>query len=329
VNLKEDLEIFLITYNRKDKLKGTLDRLLSEDSPIKDFNIKILDNTSEDGTQELCEEYCSKYSNLVYLRNKINVGISGNIIKTMELASKKWLWTLCDDDNYDWSNWSEIETALNQDYDIVHTTYSEGFRSEEYPYLINEEAFIPTAIYNTKHITPLTMQNAYAMAYTLLPHHAIGCKVINEKGEIFVPQKRTLLQGSTDKLNFIRMPRKGLFHRFDKFQLLAGYVGAYQLIEDETVRHECCDVLCLGHSFRDSMKWFYYDNKGSLYNFAEIFFGVNSRQKWTLIKLYISLYLKDNTYIYRKIKENSRRKINLFCGLIRFSYKKKEIAGDA
>ena len=141
--IKDDLEIFLITYNRIEKLKYTLKKIL--ESPIKDFDIKILDNFSDDGTKEFCDKFAKQYKNFVYIRNKINLGISGNIIRAMELASKKWLWILCDDDDFDWNNWNEIEQALDSDdYDIVHTTYTEGFRSEEYSYLINEEAFVPT-----------------------------------------------------------------------------------------------------------------------------------------------------------------------------------------
>lgn len=279
MTISNNLEIFLITYNRFERLKYTLNRIL--DGPIKDFDIKILDNASDDDTKEFCEDFVSEHPNFKYIRNGINLGISGNIIRAMELARKKWLWVLCDDDDFDWNNWNEIEQALDSDdYDIVHTTYTEGFRSEEYSYLINEEAFIPTCIYNTKHITPLTMQNAYAMAYTLLPHHAIGCKVINEKGRIFVPQKRCVLQGVDDKLNFIRMPRKGIFHKIDDYQLLAGYVGAYKLIEDEKVRNQCCDVLCLGNNFSGSMDWFLDTNpRQNLYNVFEILLSVDDNRK--------------------------------------------------
>ncbi len=278
MSLTNDLTIFLITYNRLKKLQYTVKRLL--ESPIKDYDIKILDNCSEDGTQEFCEKFVQEHQNFKYIRNKINLGISGNIIRAMELASKKWLWVLCDDDDFDWNNWGEIEEALHQDYDIVHTTYSPNFRSEEYAYLINEEAFIPTCIYNTKHITPLTMQNAYAMAYTLLPHHAIGCKVINEKGKIYVPQNRCVLQGMDDKFNFIRMPRKGMFHRIDDYQILAGYIGAYQLIEDEEIRNQCCNVLCLGSDFIESMNWFLDTNpRQNLYNVFEILLTVSDEKK--------------------------------------------------
>ncbi|HIT93385.1 MAG TPA: glycosyltransferase family 2 protein, partial [Candidatus Stercorousia faecigallinarum] len=176
--LKDELEIIIITYNRKNKLKKTLQTLITENSPIKDFNITILDNASDDGTNELCEAFCKEYTNFKYIRNKYNIGISGNTIRAFELASKKWLWILCDDDKYDWSGWAEIEDALKRDYDIVHTTYTDGVRNETTPYKLNEEIFLPTAIYNTRNIDSTFFQNAYGIAYTLCPSHALNCKII-------------------------------------------------------------------------------------------------------------------------------------------------------
>lgn len=322
MSLKDELDIYLITFNRKEKLQQTLEKLSSVDSPLQKFEINILDNDSIDGTADLCQEYCEKNPDWKYIKNHRNLGISGNIIKAMELASKKWLWVICDDDDFDWDNWNEIENALNSDeYDIVHTTYSEGFRNETYPYLINEEAFIPTAIYNTKHLTPLTMNNAYAMAYTLLPHHAIGCKVINENGKIFVPQKRCVLQGHDDKLNFIRMPQKGLYHRLDNYQLLAGYIQAYALIEDEKMRHDIMNVLCLGYSFRDSMKWLVSSlPRGDLPTFLDVLSLCNDQQRDEMLSAYnqcgnIDLRIKFNSFLQSVLKSNKK---NVYGCLNRF-----------
>ena len=267
--LKDELEIIIITYNRKNKLKKTLQTLITENSPIKDFNITILDNASDDGTNELCEAFCKEYTNFKYIRNKYNIGISGNTIRAFELASKKWLWILCDDDKYDWSGWAEIEDALKRDYDIVHTTYTDGIRNETTPYKLNEEIFLPTAIYNTRNIDSAFFQNAYGVAYTLCPSHALNCKIINQKGKIFVPEKKVVIQT----------------HKLDNFQLLAGYIAAYQLIEDKKIKEECCDVLCMGSSFKDSMRYFLNENNGYLYNIIEILLGTSKKQQKELISL--------------------------------------------
>lgn len=297
--VKDKLQIFLITYNRADCLKKTLEQVLADNSPIKDYDITILDNASMDNTQEVCKNICDYYPNINYIRNKINVGISGNIIKAMELASKEWFWIICDDDEFNWTNWKEIEDAIISDeYDIVHTTYPEGLRTQEYAYLINEEAFLPTSIYRTALIDTNIMQNAYAMTYLLLPHHAIGCKVINKNGKIFVPQIRHVIQGNPHGSDWFRAEREGMFHRLNNYQLLAGYIGAYTLIQDPQKKEKCCSVLCMGSSFYKSMKWFVRSNPGQdLYNVFEILLTVNDKQKGELVKL-----LYTNKYInYEKL----------------------------
>ena len=69
--LQENLFISLVTYNRKDYLKRTLDKLLEDSSPLRNVDITILDNASDDGSSELIDEYCLKYSTLVHIKHNI------------------------------------------------------------------------------------------------------------------------------------------------------------------------------------------------------------------------------------------------------------------
>lgn len=289
MSIKEDLEIILITYNRVENFKNTMAQILANESPIKDLNITILDNDSDDETSDYCQEVVKNNQNIKYIKNACNVGISGNIIKAMEIASKKWLWVLCDDDNYDWSVWPEIENALNQDYDAVLTGYCLGHRSEKYAYQINVMSFLPHVIYRTKHIDKTTIQNAYAISATLLPHHAIGCKVINENGKIYVPEKILVNQGSSDKYYenkdvYIRkMPKKELFYNIQSYNLFWGYIQSYQLIQDPKMRYECCDILCIGNSFESSMhtmfEWGITERQ-----LFDVYNGISKEQKKILLK---------------------------------------------
>lgn len=289
MSLNNELEIIIITYNRKIKLKHTLESLSAENSPIKNFNFIIIDNASNDGTKELCENFCSSHTNFKYIRNKYNIGISGNIIRAFEMASKKWLWILGDDDKYNFKYWAEIESALNKDYDIVHTTFTDGVRNETTPYILNEEVFLSTSIYNTKHITSEVIQNAYGISYTFCPQHALNCAILNQHGKIYVPEHKIVIQTYNDKCNMIRNPKKWIYHKMDNFQLLSAYIAAYQLIEDKKTKEECCDVLCMGSSFKDSMRYFLSENNGYIYNIFEILLGTSKKQQKELIELMCEL----------------------------------------
>ena len=285
MQLKETLEIFLITYNRAENLCRTLEQLLAGKSPVREVSIHVIDNKSPDDTQRVVEKFAAKHANLHYVCNKYNVGLGGNLIKAMELAGKPYFWILCDDDDFNWDAWPEVEKAvLSENYDIVMTTYSAGFRSEEIPYLINEMCFVPSAIYKTAHIDDTVMTNAYAMAHNLFPFHALSTKIINNKGAIFIPQGRVVLQNYGQKSHqAVKKLRPGIYRRLQTFSLLWAMIDAYNLIEDKKLRYACMDVLCLGYSFLWSMctfrQWFPF----SWQNWFDIFYYVSWKQKLWMI----------------------------------------------
>lgn len=57
MNIKNKLQIIIITYNRAEKLNKTLIQLLENDSPVKEYNILILDNNSTDNTSDLVKNF--------------------------------------------------------------------------------------------------------------------------------------------------------------------------------------------------------------------------------------------------------------------------------
>ena len=113
MSIKDKLQIILITYNRAKHVQKTFEQLLKDISPVKFFDILVLDNNSTDNTKEIVEEFQKKYANIKYSKNRYNLGISGNIAKAMEVASKEYVWIIADDDKFDFSNWNEVEYAIN------------------------------------------------------------------------------------------------------------------------------------------------------------------------------------------------------------------------
>ena len=119
MEIKDRVQIFIITYNRYTNLEKTLKSILQQDSPVRGYNITILDNASTDGSSELIDDYCRRFSNLNHVRHKRNIGGNANICRAFELASYPYVWVLCDDDEYDWSHWNEVERAVNEEKDLI------------------------------------------------------------------------------------------------------------------------------------------------------------------------------------------------------------------
>lgn len=184
--LETILELFLITYNRKSHLINTLNSIFSQTSPIARLKITILDNKSTDGSTEIIEEYKKKYSNIIHIVNNRNIGGNANISKCFELANKKYFWILCDDDNYDWSHWSEVkENLLKNEYDaIVVSNYINP--KENIAQLLCQMTFVPSSIYKTENLTDTVMQNAEYQISNLFPHLALTCKLINDNKKILI-----------------------------------------------------------------------------------------------------------------------------------------------
>lgn len=187
----DDLEIFIITYNRYNDLKKTLETITAENSPVRHCDIRILDNNSNDGTAELCRNFADRFSNVTHTKNHRNIGLSGNICRAMELADKKYFWILCDNDKIEFDAWNEVEQAMTDDYDLILA--SRFYFPEKYDcfeaLVLNQLTFLPAGIYKTKFMTDDVMCYAMLDTYTILPHLALGCSIINHTGKIFLPSK--------------------------------------------------------------------------------------------------------------------------------------------
>ena len=187
----DDLEIFIITFNRCDDLKKTLETITAENSPVRHCDIRILDNNSNDGTAELCRSFAARFSNVTHTKNHRNIGLSGNICRAMELADKKYFWILCDNDKIEFDAWNEVEQAMTDDYDLILA--SRFYFPEKYDcfeaLVLNQLTFLPAGIYKTRFMTDDVMCYAMLDTYTILPHLALGCSIINHTGKIFLPSK--------------------------------------------------------------------------------------------------------------------------------------------
>ena len=310
MDLNNKLGIILITYNRKECLKDTFCQIFAENSPIKNCDITILDNRSTDGTSELVEEYSKKYSNVKHIRNKVNIGGNANFAKAAtEVSTKEYTWVLCDNDVYDWSNWYEVEKAIEDGYEAILT----GHCSDTPADIFYTATFVPACIFKTSTISDTVADNIYNTVPVFFPQNAIIANSLNKNLPIYIVEKDIVLSGINPEHDttytrgtereFLPDSRKHMFWS-------VGYFSTLELIKDRKMRYEIIDGTRHYHkSLFDLFKTTMVQNKifhgNYFYNFIRIFRMLNFKQKLKFISafLIINLSFKDYTFYELRSKD--------------------------
>ena len=103
--------ILLISYNHSKFIRKSIESILEQKTDY-DFIIKIFDDASSDGTQEIIKEYANKYPNKIipYLNSK-NIGAQENIWKAYNSVNTKYF-ALLECDDY-WNNPNRLQLQIN------------------------------------------------------------------------------------------------------------------------------------------------------------------------------------------------------------------------
>ena len=137
------VSICLLTYNRADRLRKTLESILNQSFP--DFELIIADDCSTDATEEICLQYARMDKRIKYIRNLANLGMPGNLNAALQTASGKYLANLHDGDIYHKDLIARWEKALDtypsagfvfNAYRVVNDDGSARVYHESYPPLI-------------------------------------------------------------------------------------------------------------------------------------------------------------------------------------------------
>lgn len=97
INYTEPLTIIIPTYNRKSRLKRTLDLLEIQSNHY--FDVIILDNNSDYNIEELFTDRRDDFINKIkVVHNKTNIGMVANLANAFIQQMEGWIWMLADDD---------------------------------------------------------------------------------------------------------------------------------------------------------------------------------------------------------------------------------------
>jgi glycosyltransferase involved in cell wall biosynthesis len=333
--MNTQLEIIIPTYNRSNSLASTLEQLLAESSPVKECRITILDNASEDTTPFVCEQYQKNHPSLRYIRHPKNIGMGANICRALELAEKPYYWLIGDDENYDFTHWSEVEKALQQQADcivVADFTLVERSRFD----VISQLGLLSAGIYKTEHLSSEVLQNAYANILNMFPHMALICHLFNKNATFFITSKPITLWGTSNPdpkgKAYIRGAKSEtlLCPRLKHMHLIPAWYNCLQLISDAEDRSTLINRTHAFSRLTQHQSFFKFIKEQLAIN--KTLFNDYFDNSWDLFKP-LSYINKVNFLcalmwlhvppFYKKESVQNTRSISLFWGLVRYRYSKQ------
>ena len=227
--LKEQLTIIIPTYNRCDSLKETLNDLCLKN--IDQVKIIVLDNNSTDNTESLVRECKAKYEFIDYKKNKVNIGLNANLLRTIEICETEWLWMLGDDDKINDDCLSKIELKIRGQIDSVLINFSNISFVERNSDLLSSGLdeflcimdsfpnllFISTNIMNAK-ILKKNISLGYQYSYSMIPYFIMLLDILKNSESKVHFSKQSIVE--------FRRPEKN-----EKWSFINLWMGLPTLIE--------------------------------------------------------------------------------------------------
>lgn len=295
----DKLQIILITYNRASLVERTLEQFFNASSPLKNYDFLVLNNNSTDNTEDVVKKWQEKYPNIKYIKNKYNLGVTGNIVKAIEIADKDYVWIIGDDDKYDFSNWNEVETAINNEEKVICVARY-AIPDEEknnIPSQLFQLTFITGGIYKTSLFNDTTIRNVYENIYTLFPYIAPVIQHINDNGHIYVVDK-AICDNGMDLLardySYTRgvKNKENIYIRTRTMSWIVGYCNILSQLKDKKLKEDSIDKAILYKDIYGSFENFYkcmqmYYPNDLFMQFIDVYINISDKHKKRLKKDYL------------------------------------------
>lgn len=240
--IQDRLEIFIFTYQRAELLGRTLEQL--ESSPFRECRITVMDNASNDATQEICRSFQARLPDFHAEHRNKNVGCSANYLLCAEWSKKPYTWILCDDDQFDFENCEDwMERMEAGDVDLI----SVGIHGHQMPAGTTESArklaltvpdyflchcFVPSLIFRTELFDSRILTAGYHNAETDYPHFPFVAETAIQGWQMYVTQRKVIDKGKNAGYAPVRP--------------LTGWLRSCAKVEDKEVRGKAVKEVCGG-----------------------------------------------------------------------------------
>lgn len=190
------LTIAIPTYNRNKILHSNLKKLLPKLTDS--IKLVIYDNNSDIPVKDYINDLLVQYkdTDISIIRNKHNIGMTGNIMKCFYECETKWLWVLGDDDiitdnsieiifkditqycDYSFLTYAWDEDSFKRKSDVITTGLNDFLNKFE---TFGAILFLSTSIYNMSKIKKF-ISYGYFFQSTYAPHLVLLFMSLGKKG---------------------------------------------------------------------------------------------------------------------------------------------------
>lgn len=92
------LSIAILTHNRSDTLRETLESIAPQVTASGEVEIVVCDNASSDSTPEVVRRFATEYPVIRYFRHDVDTGFDGNVVTALEQSRGTYVAFFSDDD---------------------------------------------------------------------------------------------------------------------------------------------------------------------------------------------------------------------------------------
>lgn len=96
VALCDLISVVITYYNKFDFIKDCVNSVCNQ--TYQNFEIILVDDASDDGTEKICDEYARVYRNIKVIHMPVNVGLSAARVEGVKNSSGAWLFIMDGDD---------------------------------------------------------------------------------------------------------------------------------------------------------------------------------------------------------------------------------------
>ena len=201
-----NLDIILITFNRRDYLEKTLKTLFS--SPFRKCNLWLLNNASTDDTLKVCRFWQSQFPRCTLVTHVFNIGGNANILRAYEYGNAEYKWILCDDDDLQFEAIEDLLEAIQgSKHDLIRISDAEIEKEERGQANTLSEilegrnqssflsfSFVPGVIFRTSSIAS-TMNRAYHHIYTSYPQLFVLLGAFELSASVYTTRQAMVVRG--------------------------------------------------------------------------------------------------------------------------------------